>query len=101
MFLRGSDHQTFTSILQLSDLRHQITTLVRGDAGCNDCPTHTARPTQRSLRVHVHVRHVLVFGEQGQVEQDCKRGGVGGQDDEFGRASIEGLGGFVGAVDFG
>ena len=40
----------------------------------------------------------LVFAQQGQVQQDGERGGVGGQDDDLACSTVQGLGGLVCAL---
>lgn len=41
---------------------------------------------------------VLVLAEKRDVEENGKRSGVGGEDDDFGDTTVEGLGGLVGAL---
>ena len=91
------DHESLDSILQLPNLRHQIAALIRGDARGNHRPAHTTGTSQRSLAVHINIGDVLVLGKEGQVQEDSEWGGIGGEDDQFGRATVEGFGGFVGA----
>jgi hypothetical protein len=40
----------------------------------------------------------LVFAEEGKMEDDLERLGVGSEEDEVGDASVEGLGGLVSAL---
>ena len=58
-----------------------------GDAACS---------AECRLGSDKHVRDVLVFAEQGQVEQDFKRLGIGCQDDEFRLAAVQSLGSCTG-----
>ena len=44
------------------------------------------------------IGHVLVLGEEGEVEEDLEGLGVGGEDHELGDAAVEGLGGLVRAL---
>ena len=45
-----------------------------------------------------YIGGVLVFAQQGQMEEDGQRRGVGGQDDDFRNATVESLGRFVGTL---
>jgi hypothetical protein len=55
-------------------------------------PRHAARASESSLGRHEHVRHVLVLGQQRQVQQDLDGLSVGGHNDELGDAAVERLG---------
>ena len=55
-------------------------------------PRHAASAPESSLGRHEHVRHVLVLGQQRQVQQDLDGLGVGGHDDKLGDAAVERLG---------
>ena len=48
--------------------------------------------------VSTYVGSVLVLAKKRQVEKDGQRRGVGGQDDNLGDTSVEGLGGLVGTL---
>lgn len=80
------------------DLAHQVTGLVGSDGGSNDGSRDSASPSKRHLRRHIDVGNVLVLAEKGEMEQDGKRGGVGGKDNQLGDTAVEGLGGFVGTL---
>lgn len=45
-----------------------------------------------------HVRGVLVLGQEGDVQKNGQRGRVGGQDDNLGSTTVEGLGSLVGSL---
>ena len=53
---------------------------------------------QSHLGWNVDVWNVLVLGEERKVEENGEWRGVGGQDDDLGNTSVEGLGGLVGAL---
>lgn len=86
------DHESLDLVLDGPDLAHEVTGLVGGDAGCDHGAGHTSRTTQRKLAGHVDVGHVLVLSQEGQMEQDGERGGVGGQDDDFSGSAVQSLG---------
>lgn len=92
-FPTASDQESLDLIFQGPDLAHEVAGLVRRDARGDDGATDAAGSSERHLGRHVHVRHVLVLGEQRQMEQDGQRGRVRGQDDDLGFAAVEGLGG--------
>ena len=47
---------------------------------------------------HTYIRSVLVLTQERQVQQDCQRRRVGGEDDDLGDTSVESLGRLVGAL---
>lgn len=77
---------------------HQVAPLVRGDARGDDGPADATGAAERRLARHVHVGDVLVLAQQGQVQHDGERLGVGREDDELGDAAVQRLGGLVGAL---
>lgn len=58
------DHQPFDSILQFSDLWHQVTRLVCGDASSNDRSGDTTSSTKGGFGRDINVWNVLVLAEQ-------------------------------------
>ena len=56
--------------------------------GSDDRPADATGTTESLLGPDEHVGHVLVLAEQRDVEQDLKRLGVRGQDDELGLMRI-------------
>ena len=68
------------------------------DGGRDHGPRHAARSAQSLLGLDEDVGHVLVLAQEGDVEEDLQRLGVGGHDDELGDAAVEGLGGLIGAL---
>ena len=96
------DLQTLDLVLERPDLAHEVRRLVGGDAAGDDGTGDTAgaaqlihvsecitplivreKGTYSHLAGDVDVGDVLVLAEEGQVEEDGERAGVGGQDDEF------------------
>ena len=86
------NHKSFHSVLQLSNLWHQIAALVCRDASCDNSSAHTTCSAECSLARDIDVGNILVFGEKGQMQEDGKRRGVGCEDDNLGCTSVEGLG---------
>ena len=72
--------------------------IIGQDCDGDDVPRDAASPSKIGLLSHVHVWHVLVLAEQWQVQDDLERLRVGGEDDEVGDATVERLGGLVGAL---
>jgi hypothetical protein len=92
------DHQSLDAVLQLSDCGHQIAALIRCDAGCNHRSAHSAGASEGRLAIDVDIGYVLVLSKQWQVEQNGERGGIGSENDEFSRSTVQSLSGFVGAL---
>lgn len=90
------DHQSLDLVLESADLVHEIRRLVGGDAGRDDGAGHTTGAAKSGLGGNVDVWDVLVLAEEGKVEEDGERGGVGGEDDDLGDTTVEGLGRLVG-----
>jgi hypothetical protein len=86
------DHKTFNTILEFADLRHEVAGLVGGDGSSDDGAGDTTCATKGSLAGDIDVGDVLVFGEQRQMQQDCQRRSIGGQDDDFRSTTVESLG---------
>lgn len=89
-------HKSLDLVLEGADLAHQVTGLVGGDAGGDDGAGDTAGTAESELAGDEDVDAVLVLGQKGDVHDDGERGGVGGEDDQFGGTAVEGLGGCCG-----
>jgi len=72
--------------------------LVGGDGARNHGTRDSAGASKGYLAGHKDVWDVLVFAQEGQVQQDFDGLGVGGHDDELGNPTVESLGGFVGSL---
>lgn len=83
-------------VLEGADLAHQVRGLVGGDGTGDDSAGDTAGAAEGHLGGNVDVGNVLVLAEEGQVEEDSQGAGVGGQDDDLGDTTVEGLGGLAG-----
>jgi len=92
------DHQTLNLVLQVADGGSQVRSLVGGDAAGDHSTRDTGSTTESNLAGNVDIRNVLVLAQQGQVQNDRQRSGVGGQDDDLGGSAVEGLGGLVGTL---
>ena len=68
------------------------------DHGGDDVSGNAAGTAQVRLPGHVHVGHVLVLTQEGQVEDDLERLGIGSQDNEVSNTAIERLGSLVRAL---
>lgn len=79
-------------------MRLQLGSFVGGHGDGDDRAADTAGTAKSGLGGDKDVRDVLVFAQQGQVEQDFEGFGVGSHDDEFRDTAVEGLGGFVGTL---
>lgn len=89
---RNLNHQPLDLVFQAPNLSHQLAPLVGGDAGSDDGSADAACSPQRRLAGHIDVRHVLVFAQERQVQQDGQGRRVGRQDDDFRRSAVKGLG---------
>lgn len=90
------DHESLDLVLQCSDLAHQVRSFVGGDRCGNDSSADTTGTAQSGLAWDVDVGSVLVFAEEGQVEEDSQRSSVSGEDDDLGDSTVESLGCLVG-----
>lgn len=79
-------------LLESLDLARQLRQLVGADAGGNDGTAHTASTSEQRLARDVDVRDALVFADEGDVEDDGERLGVGGQDGKLASTTVDGLG---------
>lgn len=81
-----------------ADLTGQLTGLVAGDASGDDGAADTTGASKVHLAADVDVGNVLVLAKEGDVQQNSQRVGIGGEDDELGDTTVEGLGRFVGSL---
>ena len=89
------DHKSLNLVLDGSDLSHEITGLVGGDAGSDHGARDTGGATQSKLAGDEDVGGVLVLGEQGQVKKDGQGVAVGGENHKLGSTAVKRLGGYV------
>ena len=89
------NEQLFNGVLESLYLRFQLRAFVCGDGSCDDRSRDATRASERLLGRHEDVRHVLIFREQREVEEDFERFGVRRHDDELGDSAVERFGGFV------
>jgi len=73
-------------------LWHQIAGLICRDRAGDDSARDTAGSSQGSLARHIDVWDVLVFAEEGKMQEDGKWCGVGGEDDDLRGTAIESFG---------
>jgi hypothetical protein len=86
------DHQPLNLDLDRADLSGKITSLVGGNASGNNGARNTSSTAQGKLAGHVDVWDVLVFAEEGEVQNDGEGSRVGGEDNELGGSAVEGFG---------
>lgn len=60
-------HQSFYLVLQLSDLRHKVARLVRGNRASDDGSRDTAGSAKGCLAGYVDIWNVLVFAKEGEM----------------------------------
>jgi len=107
------DHEPLNLVLQGSDLVHEITCFVRGDACCNDGSANTTCAAKGSLAGDVYVWDVLsqkvslwlrrrkrsktnlIFAEKRKMQENCQRSGISCEDYNLRDTSVQGLGGLV------
>ena len=92
------DNQPLNLVPHLQNLVLQRRSLITRDRSRNNATADTASTTKRTLGAHEDVWHVLVFGEERDVQQDGERARVGGEDDDLGNTSVQRLGALVGAL---
>mmetsp|Transcript_21667 Transcript_21667/g.39581 ORF Transcript_21667/g.39581 Transcript_21667/m.39581 type:complete len:210 (+) Transcript_21667:171-800(+) len=97
-FFFNLDQQTLNLGLHGLDLRRQLGVVRLKDGEGNDVAGHLCRAAEGRLGWHKHVRDVLVFAEQREVQQNLDRVGVTSEDDQIGNTAVEGLGRLVGAL---
>ena len=73
-------------------LFRSITGLVGSNAGRDHGTADTAGPSQRHLARHIDVRHVLVLGEEREMQEDGERRRVGREDHELRDTAVKRLG---------
>lgn len=95
----GSLHQQLLDVLlNDSDLRLQLRSLVGGDRASDNRSRYTAGTSKCLLGAHKHVWNILVLAEQRQMQQNLQWLSVGCHHDELAEASVERFGRFVGAA---
>jgi len=94
----ASDQQLLDGVLELLNLRLELTAFVGGDGAGDDRAGDAACTPERLLGRHEHVRDVLVLRQQRQVQQNLQRLRVGRHDHELRNAAVQRLGGLVGAL---
>lgn len=73
--------------------------LVAGEDGeCNHVAGDSSGTAECGLAGDKDVRHILVFAEQGKVEQNLDGVGVASDDDEVSNTAVQGLSGLVGSL---
>ncbi len=87
-----SYHQSFHFVLQRPNLRLQVARLICRDARRKYRPADAACATQCHLAWDVDIWDILILTQKGQVEEDSERGGVGGENNNFGDAAIQSFG---------
>ena len=66
--------------------------------GTNDWPGDATGTAQSLLGADKHVGNILVLAEQWDVQQNLQGLAVGGQHNELGLSTVQGLGGLVGSL---
>lgn len=92
---KSLDQQLLNLLLDGGDLRLQLGALVGGDTASDDWARDATGTAEGLLRANEYVWDVFVLAQQWQVQQDLQWLCIGGQNDEFRKSAIEGLGGFV------
>ena len=77
------DEELLDGVLEGVDLGLELGSLVGGDGAGDDGSRDAARAAERLLGGDEDVGHVLVLGEEGEVEEDLEGLGVGGEDHEL------------------
>jgi len=86
------DGEALDLVAQGLDLASQLTGLVRVDAGRDDGTADAAGAAQHRLARDVDVGSALVLAQEGDVQQDGERLGVGGEDGDFAGAAVQRFG---------
>lgn len=86
------DDETLDLVLHFPDLSSQLRCIVGSDAGSDDGAGDTTSASEGRFGWDVDVCYVLVFAEEGEVEEDGEWAGVCGENDNLGDTSVEGLG---------
>lgn len=81
--------------LHAVDRTLELTGLVGSDRGGDDGTRNAAGTAERNLAGNEDVRDVLVLAEEGKMEQDFNRLGVGRHDNHLTDSAVQGLGGLV------
>jgi hypothetical protein len=89
------DGKSLNLVAESLDLSSQLTSLVGVNASSNDRAADTASTAKQRLAGDVDVGSALVLAQQGNVQQDGKGLGVGGEDGDFASTTVEGLGDYI------
>lgn len=90
--------QALDLVLERLDGAGQVAGLVGADARGNDGAADTAGAAELHLAGHEDVGRVLVLAQEGDVQEDGQRVGVGSEDGDLARVAVEGLGDLVGTL---
>lgn len=81
--------QALNLILHSLNLTLQLTTLISSNTAANDRPRNTASTTQGNLRWNKHIRNILVFTKEGQMQQNFKRHSVSSHYDQLADSAVQ------------
>lgn len=86
------DNETLDLVLHFPDLSSQLRGIVGSDASSDDGAGDTTCASKCGFGWDVDVGYVLVFAEEGEMEEDGEWAGVCGENDDLGNTSVERLG---------
>ena len=92
------DEQALDLGLHGLDLVGQLLVIALHDGEGDDVAGDLGGASEGGLAGDEDVGDVLILAQEGEVEEDLDGVGVTGKDDEIGEATVEGLGGLVGAL---
>ena len=98
MHLECSEQQLLHLVLELLHGVGDRAVVLGEDGDRDDVAGDTASSSEVRLLRDIDVRHVLVFAQERQVEDDLQGLSVGSEDDQVSDTSVESLGGLVGAL---
>lgn len=84
--------------LHAVDCALKLRSFVGGDGAGDDWTRNAAGTAEGDLAGNEDVRDVLVLAEEGQMEENLDRFGVGGHDDHLTDTTVQCLGGLVGTL---
>lgn len=73
---KKSNHQSLYLLPQGTHLSTQLRVFIRRDTRRNHRAWHSRSPSQRRFTRHIHIRNILVFRQQRQMQQDSQWGGI-------------------------
>lgn len=85
------DNETLHLVLHIPDLSSKLRGVIGGDTGSDNRARDTTSASKGRFGWDVDVSYVLVFAEEGEVEEDSEWAGVRGENDDFGDTSVKGL----------